>query len=156
MNTNASPEADDIPSTCIDDADYARPKITRSRKTAGMTSMVRAVATLAHCILISVAVCGRAEAAVGLCGDVIVGPMMQAATEMEARKSALEQWQGLAAAVGPEYTRWGIAWNRRIRCEAIAGGMFRCQASGAPCTIKQVPPSPREFQPLHRGPKDSI
>lgn len=107
-------------------------------------------------VLILAAFPAESRAAVGLCADTVISAMHEAANEPEAKKLALAHWQRLAGAHGPGFTRWNLAWNRRLLCEKTARGAFKCQASGAPCTIQQVPPPPGETKPIPRGTRDSI
>ena len=82
-----------------------------------------------------------AAAAVGLCQQLAVGEPSAAPSEVDARRAALASWTRLAEAHGPGYTRWAIAWGRRIECQRTADGGHSCRASGRPCTISQVPAS---------------
>ena len=90
-----------------------------------------------------------ATAAVNECLEELAGKHAEAKTELEAKRLALQDWLAKAKAIGPGYTRWQLAYDRRIDCQQPAPGMFRCQAIALPCTIKQVP-SPDQI-PLPRG-----
>ena len=92
-----------------------------------------------------------ARAAVSVCADVLTGKLAVARTELEAKRAALASWREGARLVGEGYTRWEIAWKRRIDCRKLSDGRFQCQAIAQPCTIAQVPPAPEQFQPLPRG-----
>jgi len=83
-----------------------------------------------------------------VCSDVLSGKLAEAATELEAKRAALQSWRDGARLVGEGYTRWEIAWKRRIDCKRVADGGFQCQAIAQPCTIQQVPP--QRFEPLPR------
>ena len=107
-------------------------------------------------VLVTCCSFSKADAAVGLCADTIISPLYEAATEPVAKKLALAHWQRLAGEHGPGFTRWNLAWNRRLLCEKTAQGTFKCQASAAPCTIQQVPPPPGETKPITRGTRDTI
>jgi hypothetical protein len=78
------------------------------------------------------------HAAVLECFPEMAGARMTAPGELEAKKRALDDWLAMAARIGPGYTRWQIAYNRRIDCRRVAEG-HECQAIGRPCTVKQVP-----------------
>lgn len=78
-------------------------------------------------------------AAVSECLPEMAGRKAEARTEIGARKAALDDWMAKARAIGPGYTRWQIAFNRRIDCTRIDPNRFQCQAIALPCTVKQVP-----------------
>ena len=81
-----------------------------------------------------------AHAAVALCKPLAVGETYQATSELDARRAALESWSRIAEGHGAGFTRWQLAWERRIECARTADGKaVACQASGRPCTISQVP-----------------
>lgn len=82
---------------------------------------------------------GSAHAAVRLCPTFIVG-QGTAATELEAKKQAMDDWKKSAIAAGIEDPAWRIAFNKSFECEP-KDGQITCTASGNPCTIVQVPPS---------------
>ena len=90
-----------------------------------------------------------AQASVALCELSLSGEIAEDGNEAVARKRALDSWVGHARRLGEQYTRWGIAWNRRIDCSPLEHGGFRCQASGQPCTIQHVPPA--GITPLKRS-----
>jgi hypothetical protein len=90
-----------------------------------------------------------AHASVAVCGPSLSGEAADDASEMLARKQALASWVGHASRLGAQYTRWGIAWNRRIECKQLNAGVFSCRASGQPCAIHHVPPE--GTTPLRRG-----
>lgn len=94
-----------------------------------------------------------ARAAVALCMPMTHGQAFEAGTELEARRGALQDWLRLAGHYGVGYTRYQIAFDRDSSCERLPGGIFRCRASGRPCTISQVPHP--ELPVLHRGPRAS-
>lgn len=79
------------------------------------------------------------HAAVAACKALYVGEEAENSSELLAKKRALESWSKGAQLHGEQFTRWGIAWNRRLDCTRTAAGTFRCQAAGHPCTIQQVP-----------------
>jgi hypothetical protein len=83
----------------------------------------------------------RAEAAWAICESTLTGASATAETELEARQNALAAWVEQARALGVAYTRWQLAWNRRLSCEAAEAGQVRCTARGRPCRISQVPPA---------------
>lgn len=92
-----------------------------------------------------------ANAAVSICESQIQGKTAEAKSELEAKKAALDDWLQQAKKHGPEYTRWQIAFDRRIDCTKTAAGLYHCQAVGKPCAAKQVPPAPGSYTPLKRG-----
>lgn len=89
-------------------------------------------------------------AAVRLCLDPLEGRPAEAHRELEARRLALADWTAEARRLGPGYTRWQLAWDRAITCSRTPAGAFRCQASGRPCTIRQIPLDPGTVEPLRR------
>lgn len=93
----------------------------------------------------------EARAATALCEAMLAGEVAEDKDELAAKKRALESWVAGAKQLGEEFTRWAIAYNRRIDCARTSTGLHRCKAVGQPCTIKQVPPAPTEFVPLPRG-----
>ncbi len=107
---------------------------------------VTATETIAGVLCLAIA---PATAAVNECLDELTGEHAEAKTEVEAKRLALQDWLAKAKAIGPGYTRWQLAHNRRIDCRRPAPGAFRCQAIALPCMIKQVP-SPGTI-PLPRG-----
>ena len=104
---------------------------------------------LAVAIWASLAGGGQAVAAIRYCQPMLIGAERTAATEVEARKLALESWVQSARQLGAEFTGWRIANNKTLSCRkspaARSGGgdgqalVFTCQARAAPCTISQVP-----------------
>ena len=100
--------------------------------------------------VVSAASAGPGHAAVNVCQPELAGKQAEAKTELEARKGALQDWTQQAEKIGRGYTRWQIAFNRRIDCTKTAAGTFQCQAVGQPCTVEQVPTP--DLQPIRRGP----
>jgi hypothetical protein len=90
----------------------------------------------------------QALAAVGVCKALHAGDRVEDKSEISAKRRALESWLAGAEQHGVEYTRWGIAWNRRLEC-THEKGVFSCQAAGHPCTYQQVPPE--NFVRFKRG-----
>lgn len=80
-----------------------------------------------------------AQAAVAICAEMLAGETIEAPVEIEARRLALQSWTERAAKIGIEFTRWQLAWNRRLSCELMSGG-HRCVARGRPCRFSQLPP----------------
>jgi hypothetical protein len=91
----------------------------------------------------------QAGAAVGVCKPLYSGARVDDRSEQAAKARALESWGAGARQYGIEYTRWGIAWNRRLDCTRTPAGLFACQAIGHPCTLQQVPPE--NFIRFRRG-----
>ena len=80
------------------------------------------------------------RAAVRSCLTETSGRIVEHKTELEAKKQTLADWHAKAREAGPGYTRWELAFDRRIDCTRTPSG-FSCQAIAAPCVIKQVPPA---------------
>jgi hypothetical protein len=90
------------------------------------------------------------RAAVAACKAPLAGEHVEDRSETTAKRHALESWtKATRLHHGEQFTRWGIAWNRRLDCKRTDKGVFRCQAIGHPCTIEQVPPA--NLVPLRRG-----
>ncbi len=82
----------------------------------------------------------RADASWAICEGMLTGATIIATTELEAKQKALADWVDQSRAIGVAYTRWQLAWNRRLICDAADGAKVRCTARGRPCRISQVPP----------------
>lgn len=91
----------------------------------------------------------EARAAMALCEPSLAGETSEDRDELQAKKGALASWVARAGRYGEPYTRWGIAWNRRLDCTRTDGGLYRCTAIGHPCTIRQMPEE--KVTPLRRG-----
>lgn len=86
-------------------------------------------------------------AAVKVCRDAQSSGIVNAATEMAGKKLALEKWVAKARTFGGNYTNWGIANQKMLKCvRAQSGRGYECIAVGAPCVIQQVPPK-RKLDP---------
>lgn len=81
----------------------------------------------------------EAHAAMALCERSHAGEVAEDKSELVAKKRALDSWLAQAAKHGEQYTRWGIPWNRRLDSTRTEAGLFRCQAAGRPCAVRQVP-----------------
>jgi hypothetical protein len=88
-------------------------------------------------------------AAVAVCEQSHAGEMAEDRSASAAKKRALANWVVRASRHGEQFTRWGIAWNRRLDCSRTDAGLLRCQATARPCTIRHVPPT--DTIPLRRG-----
>ncbi len=87
-------------------------------------------------------------AAVSECLAEMSGKAVEHNVELEARKQALANWVEKAGKIGPGYTRWQLAYDRRIDCSKASAG-YSCHAIARPCMIKHVPP--QGVVPLKRG-----
>jgi hypothetical protein len=113
----------------------------------------RAVLLLAATVLV-VAAPGNGDAAVRVCKPLTTGAIVEAASELEARRGAMLSWIKLAEAHGPGFVRFQLAWDRQSVCTRAETGSFRCQTAGRPCTISHVP---REDLPrLPRGADNAV
>lgn len=81
-----------------------------------------------------------ASAAVVLCDKPVLGDLVEAATELEARKAAIASWTKKIARLGEPYSSWRLARAKRYECAPLASGKWTCAAFAAPCTIRQKPP----------------
>ena len=48
----------------------------------------------------------------------------------------MADWLEKAKQIGPGYTRWELAYNRRLDCKRGERGAFQCQAVGMPSTAE--------------------
>jgi hypothetical protein len=81
----------------------------------------------------------QVAAAVRVCSTPVVGPPQSAATELQARKQALEAW---AKAAGTVPSAWRLAADKRTACAPIAGQSApatTCIVRARPCLIDQAP-----------------
>lgn len=83
-----------------------------------------------------------ASAAVLLCEKPVLGDLVEAATELEARKAAIASWTKKIARLGEPYSSWRLARAKRYECAPLASGKWTCAAFAAPCTIRQKPLEP--------------
>ena len=84
-------------------------------------------------------------AAVRSCLPPIAGEIVQADTEPEGKRKALESWTAKVARAGPGFMRWQLAVQRSLVCRPVRSPGtkgFACVASAAPCTIQQAPGQP--------------
>ena len=84
-------------------------------------------------------------AAVRSCGPIVSSDIAAAATELDAKKKALEQWRVAAQKRGPGFDSWRLAADKSLKCfpkDPATGGGFECIAFGAPCIVDQTPKSP--------------
>ena len=99
------------------------------------------VASMAAVVCLTGTLATPASAAMRNCVKLVVG-QATAATELEAKKQAMDDWKKSAVAAGIEHPAWRIAANKSFKCETESDGQFTCTASGDPCTITQVPVAP--------------
>ncbi|MFO1170381.1 MAG: hypothetical protein U1E49_05360 [Hyphomicrobiaceae bacterium] len=99
------------------------------------------IAVLSTGLVAGLLLAAPAEAAMRNCVKLVVG-QATAATELAAKKQAMDDWKKSAVAAGIEHPAWRIAANKSFKCETEADGQFTCTASGDPCTITQVPAAP--------------
>lgn len=92
-----------------------------------------------------------ASAAVLLCEKPVLGDLVEAATELDARKAAISSWTKKIAHLGEPYSSWRLARAKRYECAPLASGKWTCAAFAAPCTIRQKPPE--LHQPPGKPPK---
>jgi hypothetical protein len=104
-----------------------------------VTSQRNRTAALLALIVVAAAIPDPASAAVAVCKSSHSGEAAEDRSEVEAKRRALESWTKGARAHGEQFARWGIAFNRHIDCTRSKPDLFRCQASGRPCTVQQVP-----------------
>lgn len=102
-----------------------------------MSGIARSVRPLAG-LLVLTASPQASHAAVRVCAPSISSGILSAASELEAKKAAMEQWRREAAALGEGMDRWQLAANRVLKCFP-KGGMFECMAIASPCVIQQNP-----------------
>lgn len=81
------------------------------------------------------------HAAMRYCMTTIVGEGA-AASEIDAKRRAMDDWKTKSIAAGIEHPAWRIAHEKSLKCENADTGGFVCSAIAGPCTISQVPPAP--------------
>jgi hypothetical protein len=127
-----------------------------------MQLSVNLLSTIRRCIALIVALFVTlvmplpANAAVRRCMQPVVGPPQAAATELQARKQALEAW---AKAAGTVPSAWRLATDKQVACGPVAGQAApatTCVVRARPCLVDQAPgrdwlpdpgPPPREPAP---------
>jgi hypothetical protein len=109
-----------------------------------------AISIAATVVSLSSAMQCDAFAAVRLCKPIVSGGFVAGATEMEARKAALDGWKAKALDHGEEYASWRLAADKFLECLPRKGGGYECIARAAPCTIEQAP-SRRELRSKRLG-----
>lgn len=92
-----------------------------------------AVVTVSCCVALS-----RAHAEIRTCAPLIQSDVVVAATELDGKKQALEQWRQKAAKFGLGYDGWHVAAEKALKCFSKDGG-FECMAVGHPCVIQHNP-----------------
>ena len=92
-------------------------------------------------VVLSIAVALPSQAAVRKCAEVISSDIMFAATELEAKKKAMEQWHAKVAKLGIGFGAWRISDGRQLKCFPKPGG-FECVAFASPCMVDQTPKTP--------------
>ena len=108
----------------------SRPRRISSVKLAG-------TALVAHALVIVMAPL-PAVSAIRTCIDDVTTDAV-AASEHEGKRRALASWVSqVRDSAGVGYTRWELAWNRRLLCLS-GSGEFRCVATGQACTIEHAP-----------------
>lgn len=88
-----------------------------------------------------VGVANPAPAAVRKCGPIVSSEIVTAATELEAKKKALDQWRAKALKLGPYFDSWRLAAEKSLKCFPKQA-QFECVAFGSPCLIDQTPKTP--------------
>ncbi|MFN3867682.1 MAG: hypothetical protein ACK4MF_01295 [Hyphomicrobiaceae bacterium] len=89
-----------------------------------------------------------ATAAVRDCKPPVLGDVVEAAREVDARRMALDAWKRRVAPLGKPYENWRIATEKRLACKPTVSNTHRCAAYAAPCTVKQNPRArPRPARP---------
>ena len=113
----------------------------RIRAMANNTSKRPLRTALPLALAIAAAACAPAvHAAVRECRPLLGGKIVEDRSELKAKQAALQDWLDKARQIGPEYTRWELAYDRRRSCDRGANAAYYCRAVGMPCAIKQVPP----------------
>jgi hypothetical protein len=101
--------------------------------------MRRNTSTLLFVALIIQFLLPDAQAAVRSCAAAVMGAPQSAATELQARKQALEAW---AKAAGTLPSAWRLAVDKHTACAPIAGQSApatTCVVRARPCLIDQAP-----------------
>ena len=98
-----------------------------------------AISIAATVAILSPAMRSDALGAVRLCKPIVSSGLVAGATEMEARKAALDGWKAKALEHGEQYTSWRLAADKFLECLPRQSGGYECIARAAPCTIDQAP-----------------
>jgi hypothetical protein len=101
--------------------------------------MRRNIAPLLFVAVITQLLSADAQAAVRSCAPAVMGPPQSAATELQARKQALEAW---ANAAGTVPSAWRLATDKHTACAPITGQTApatTCVVRARPCLIDQAP-----------------
>lgn len=101
--------------------------------------------------LMIAALASPAHAAVLQCAAPVFGDIVEAPTELAARKAAIASWSKKISHLGDRFTSWRLARNKRYQCGKLASGAWTCAAFAAPCTIRQKPPSAKPQPPQRPG-----
>lgn len=112
---------------------------------------MRSAVVPAATILAIVVMATPATAAVLQCAAPVFGDVVEAPTELAARKAAIASWTKKIAHLGDRFTSWRLARNKRYQCGKLASGAWTCAAFAAPCTIRQKPPSAKPQPPQKPG-----
>lgn len=98
----------------------------------------------------------RSEAAVRTCTARLTGIPGRDATELGAKKKAIDDWLLKARGAGIAEPAWRLAAEKRLICQSVPDGnpgnktVFECIAVGHACTILQNP-NPGPSHPPLRG-----
>lgn len=84
------------------------------------------------------------DAAMRTCTARLTSVAGKDASELGAKKKAINDWVSKAKAAGIKNPAWRLAAQRQLTCAASDGSTaFECVAVGHACEILQVPPRPK-------------
>ena len=98
-------------------------------------------------LIAGITITGSGHAAVRICSDSLVSMPGKGATELVAKKAALDDWLAKAKAAGFPAAIWPIAAEKQLSCEKTGDGL-ECIATGRACAIEQK--APEGFVPAPR------
>lgn len=109
-----------------------------------MRSTVRTISCTTG--LIAAVLAGSAlplPAAVRVCAAESLRVTATGATELEAKKAAIDAWIGKSVRPDIAHPSWHTALDKLSTCKPLGDGRFECAASAKACTIRQVAPDGR-------------
>lgn len=122
------------------------------------TGTLRLLRASTVCLVAAMWADASAQAAVRNCTARLTSLAAKDATELGAKKKAIDDWMLKAKGAGITNPAWRLAAERRLICQSVADGtpaatkIFECIAVGHACSISQNPkPNPRPSRGPIRG-----
>jgi len=89
----------------------------------------------------------NATAAIRVCGKPAVSDITRSRSQILAHRMAIESWRRKVGRLGPRYTNWRLATDKRYQCSRLETDEFACVVFARPCTIRQNPRPPGKLRP---------